>query len=100
MTLVADEPAIARAAAVDIVERGGPPPRLLEGGFAAWQAAGLPVAATPDQPDNAACIDYLFFVHDRHEGNREAAMQYLAWETQLIGHLDELERGSFRVQAA
>ncbi|MFN7751132.1 MAG: rhodanese-like domain-containing protein [Pseudomonadota bacterium] len=100
VTLVADEPAIARAAAVDIVERGGPPPRLLEGGFAAWQAAGLPVAATPDQPDNAACIDYLFFVHDRHEGNREAAMQYLAWETQLIGQLDELERGSFRVQAA
>jgi hypothetical protein len=39
----------------------------------------------------------LFFVHDRHGGNREAMKQYLAWETGLIGQLDAHDRQSFRV---
>lgn len=46
-------------------------------------------------PD-ARCIDFLFFVHDRHDGNKEAARRYLAWETNLIGQLDEQELATFR----
>ena len=99
LVLVADEDAVARAAAVDLAAAAAGKLALLAGGFAAWQAAGLPVATTPDQPANADCIDYLFFVHDRHEGNREAAMQYLAWETHLIEQLDPQELAGFRVSA-
>jgi rhodanese-related sulfurtransferase len=99
LVLLADEEAVARAAALDLAAAGAGHVALLAGGFAAWQAAGLPVESTPDLPSNADCIDYLFFVHDRHEGNREAAMQYLAWETHLIEQLDPQELAGFRVSA-
>lgn len=46
---------------------------------------------------DADCIDYLFFVHDRHDGNKEAAKRYLEWETNLIGQLDEQERNTFLI---
>lgn len=99
LVLLADEPAVAQAAVLDLAAAGSGKVSLLAGGFAAWQAAGLPVESTPDMPSNADCIDYLFFVHDRHEGNREAAMQYLAWETHLIEQLDAQELAGFRVSA-
>lgn len=58
--------------------------------------AGLTVVATPGTPSDAECIDYLFFVHDRHDGNKQAAMQYLAWETNLIAQLDDQEKAMYR----
>ena len=67
------------------------------GGLPAWTAAGYPVTATSDSPPDKACIDYLFFVHDRHDGNKAAARQYLAWETNLVSQLDALEVASFRL---
>jgi len=36
-------------------------------------------------------------VHDRHEGNRQAAEQYLAWETALIGQCRHDELRAFRL---
>ena len=75
-------------------------PRLLQGGIGAWRAAGLPLQASPDVPPDAACIDYLFFVHDRHDGNKEAARRYLAWETGLVAQLDAQERAAFRLPVA
>ena len=48
-------------------------------------------------PADKDCIDFLFFVHDRHDGNKEAARQYLAWETYLIAQLDPQELQSFRL---
>ena len=38
-------------------------------------------------------IDFLFFVHDRHDGNMDAARCYLKWETGLLAQLDDQERG-------
>jgi hypothetical protein len=73
---------------------------MLEGGIAAWRAAGYPVETSPDAPPDAECIDYLFFVHDRHAGNRAAMRQYLAWETGLLAQLDEQDRRAFRIGAA
>ena len=95
--LIADEPALARAAALDLREAGISEMALVEGGFPAWQAAGLGVAASPGVPADADCIDYLFFTHERHSGNAAAARQYLAWETNLIKQLDEQERASFAI---
>ena len=42
-------------------------------------------------------IDYLFFVHDRHDGNKEAARQYLSWELGLVAQLDESEKQAYRI---
>lgn len=46
-------------------------------------AAGLPLEASPETPPDGACIDFLFFVHDRHQGNEEAMRGYLSWEEAL-----------------
>lgn len=97
VVLVADDIAVAELAAIDLAETGATDVRILDGGMAAWERAGLPVIATPATPADADCIDYLFFVHDRHDGNAEAARQYLAWETGLLAQLDAQERGVFRI---
>ena len=70
--------------------------RTLAGGMTAWTAAGLPVVATPGTPIDADCIDYLFFVHDRHDGNADAARRYIEWEQGLVDQLDDDERAIFR----
>jgi len=59
-----------------------------------WRAAGYNVVSTPYIPEEAACIDFLFFVHDRHNDNLESARQYLAWELNLLGQLDAQERAT------
>jgi len=45
-------------------------------------------------------IDFLFFTARRHEGDANAARQYLAWETGLVGQLDAQERAAFRIRSA
>jgi rhodanese-related sulfurtransferase len=59
--------------------------------------ASLNIISTPTVPTNSECIDYLFFVHDRHDGNKEAARRYLEWETGLVAQLDEQERNLFSI---
>jgi rhodanese-related sulfurtransferase len=97
IVLIADEPEAAQLAAVDLRESGCKDVRLLDGGLAAWANAGYETVASPDSPPDAACIDYLFFVHDRHAGNRDAMRQYLAWETGLIAQLGAQDRTLFKV---
>jgi rhodanese-related sulfurtransferase len=97
IVLVSEDADIARLAAIDLAETGAEDVRILDGGYTAWTRAGRASEATPDNPPNEACIDYLFFVHDRHAGNRDAMRQYLAWETGLIAQLDDVDRQAFRV---
>lgn len=100
MVLVPEDADVARLAAVDLFEAGVTDARLLDGGLTAWTRAGHATESSPAIPSDQECIDYLFFVHDRHAGNREAMKQYLAWETGLIAQLDEQDKASFRIGAA
>jgi rhodanese-related sulfurtransferase len=100
IVLIADDEIVAALAARDLAEAGCKDVRLLAGGFAAWRDAGLPVEATPNVPGDDECIDFLFFTARRHDNDPEAARQYLAWETGLLGQLDEQERGVFRISDA
>ena len=100
IVLVADESALAGWAAAADWPAALPAPLLLEGNLATWRDAGLPVVASPDTPSDTDCIDYLFFVHDRHDGNKDAARRYLAWETGLVAQLDADELAAFRLPAA
>ena len=97
IVLVADEKQVARLAAIDLLEAGARDVRLLEGGLAAWERAGFATESSSADPPDGDCVDYLFFVHDRHSGNREAMAQYLAWETGLIAQLDEDEKAAFKL---
>jgi rhodanese-related sulfurtransferase len=100
LVLVADDTDAARLAATDLHEAGIKYVKLLSGGLSAWTKAGHATDATPDSPPDADCIDHLFFVHDRHAGNKAAMRQYLAWETGLIAQLDGQDKALFKVGAA
>ena len=92
--LIADDETTAGLAAMDLGDLGHDRVQLVSGGFSAWKSAGLPTEtgwAEPSLPP----IDFLAFVHDRHDGNLDAARQYLAWETGLVERLDPQERATF-----
>ena len=99
LLLFADEPAVADIAAADLRELGFTSLFLADNGIDTWKKAGLPLASTPDLPADEARIDYLFFVHDRHDGNLDAARQYLDWETGLIAQCAPDELAVFRIDA-
>lgn len=86
-------------AAQDLHELGATRVFWIEGGLSALVAAGAPVQASHGSPSDAEAIDHLFFVHDRHHGNREASRRYLEWETGLVSQLDEIERAEFKLLA-
>ena len=95
--LVADDEAVARAYAVDWREQGKIARGVMFAPSSEWASGGLAVESSPDDPPDAERIDFLFFVHDRHDGNLDAARRYLAWETGLVDQLDGDERASFRL---
>lgn len=98
MVLVADDKEYAALAARELRELGIVDISLFDGGSESWRVADLPIESSPDDPPDAECIDYLFFVHDRHAGNKAAARQYLAWELSLLDQIDSRERASFRIE--
>ena len=69
--------------------------------FFAGQSAAMmktdPVIEDAQTPPDNQCIDFLFFVHDRHDGNLESAKRYLEWEQGLMAQLDDDERAVFRM---
>jgi rhodanese-related sulfurtransferase len=57
---------------------------VLEGGTAAWKAAGFPLQADRQDPPDEACIDAYLRAYDRNSGVEEAMRAYLAWEIDLV----------------
>ncbi|SDT29399.1 cystathionine beta-lyase [Pseudomonas asplenii] len=94
LVLVADDPAVARLALLELPSAQQANARLLSGDPARWQAAGLQWVSDATALPDERCIDFLFFTHDRHAGNKDAARQYLAWETGLLGQMTEAEIAS------
>jgi len=97
IALIADDHRFAQLAAIDLQAAGAAQIFFVAGTLAECQDAGVKVIATPDSPPDRERIDFLFFVHDRHEGNKEAARGYLAWETGLLQQLHASERASFKI---
>ena len=78
----------ARIAVIDARAATDAPVLVLKGGREAWTAAGLPTEASPGTPKDADCVDFLFWVHDRHHGNQDSMRGYLAWEEQLPAQIE------------
>jgi len=95
--LLADDKNTAHLAAIDLKELGVQDLYMNTQKLADWKAENLPIEETPNNPPDAQCIDYLFFVHDRHDGNKAAARQYLAWEMNLLAQIDEKEKAAFKL---
>lgn len=94
--LVTEDLATAGWAALDLRQQGLTDIYALAGGLDVARAQGLPVEATPNMPTDEQRIDFLAFTHDRHEGNKASARQYLAWELGLLGQIDSRELAAFR----
>ena len=94
LLLLAPDEGTAQLAAIDLAEAGH---RSIAWAKAQdWADAGLPVLRNTQLQDGER-IDYLFFVHDRHDGNLDAARRYLAWETGLIAQAAPDELAVFRL---
>jgi rhodanese-related sulfurtransferase len=97
IVLISDDEVEAQLAVNDLKAAGFLSVRYFADFSAQAEVLGLDCVSTPNLPPDSERIDYLFFVHDRHDGNKAAAEQYLAWETNLLSQLDDLEIGSYHL---
>lgn len=93
VVLVADDPRLAALAALELPEAQRGQVRLLDGG---WSSASLVLEQGAETLPDEQCIDFLFFTHDRHAGNKDAARQYLAWEIGLLAQMSADEIASLK----
>ncbi|AHG65555.1 rhodanese-like domain-containing protein [Advenella mimigardefordensis] len=70
---------------------------VVEDGFDAWQTAGLALENAPVDLDKHVRIDYLFWLHDRHDGNLDASAAYLQWEADLPTQIGPTSEAGFRL---
>ena len=76
--------AAARLAVAELQARTHMPVYALEGGTAAWRAAGLPLHADRNVPADHACVDFYLRPYDRNSGVEDAMKAYLSWEIDLV----------------
>jgi rhodanese-related sulfurtransferase/predicted metal-dependent enzyme (double-stranded beta helix superfamily) len=95
LVLTSPDAALARLAAAELSDCGFPETHVLDGGTAAWRAAGLPLAtgreAMADTPDDCWRRPYDPYAG---EGARE---RYLKWEIELIRQIEREGDIGFRV---
>jgi rhodanese-related sulfurtransferase len=72
---------------------------VLDGGTAAWRAAGQPVVADRTNPPDEACIDFYLRAYDRNSGVEEAMNAYLTWEIDLVNEIQRDGTIAFGVAA-
>ncbi|MFX0542703.1 rhodanese-like domain-containing protein [Roseovarius sp. S4756] len=94
ITVVGRDPALVEGIRAELAYQGHRDVEAIPSGPEDWRAGGLCVTSSLDSPSDAECIDHLFFVHDRHDGNLDAARRYLEWETGLLAQLDADERAA------
>jgi rhodanese-related sulfurtransferase len=83
LLLTSEDGALAGIAVADARALTSLPVRYLDGGNAAWRAAGLPL--TGDDPRMAdEPVDAWLKPYERADGVRQAMADYLAWETDLL----------------
>jgi len=97
IVVFADDAAAGALAAADLAELASGPVAVVRGGIDAWRAAGRPFEASPGDPPDSERIDYVFWNHDRHDGNHEAMRAYLRWETELPGEIARDGQAGFRL---
>jgi rhodanese-related sulfurtransferase len=95
LVLIADSAGVANLFAADARTFGFQNVVAVKGGMDALRLADFAVVSQPDALEAHDRIDFPAFVHDRHDGNMDAARRYLAWETGLVAQLDTTDRAAF-----
>lgn len=78
---------LARLGVAEVRSLTGADVHVLEGGTAAWAAAGRPMAKDRTDPPDDACIDFYLRPYDRNSGVEEAMNAYLTWEIDLANEI-------------
>ena len=87
LVLTSDDGVLAALAAPEVFALPDHPVRYLEGGNAAWQAAGHPLtAADPKMADEA--VDTWLKPYERPNDTAKAMNEYLAWEVDLLARIE------------
>jgi hypothetical protein len=82
--VTAPNPALAHLAVPELRGLTPAPVRVLEGGTAAWRAAGHALEADRTIPADLDCIDFYLRPYDRNSGIEDAMRAYLSWEIDLV----------------
>jgi rhodanese-related sulfurtransferase len=91
---------VSRFAAQDALALGHADAAVLDGGRAAWRAAGLPTEVCPGDHDPlllTATDDMWYPPYARRTGLTEAMQQYLTWEVNLLEQLAREPYLQFRI---
>jgi len=84
IVVAAPDPALAALAVEELRGLVAAPVLALEGGTAAWTAAGFPIEADRTTPPDEACVDTWLRPYDRNHGVEAAMRDYLTWEVALV----------------
>lgn len=96
VVLIASDAGVAALALRELPSAQAARARVLLEGPDAWVAAGLAVSQGGAPLSDAERCDFLFFTHGRHDGDKAASRQYLAWELGLLDQLGADELAGFR----
>ncbi len=98
LVLTSEDGVVARYAAAEMAPRAGRAVRVLAGGTAGWQAAGLPLETgmgpLADEPD-----DVSLSARDRPADRERYMREYLAWEIDLVNQIARDADCRFRLAA-
>ncbi len=86
VVLTSEDGVLGRLAVAEAAALTKQPVRYLEGGNAAWQAAGQPVSAEARMADEA--VDQWRKPYDRGADAEAAMREYLAWEIDLLPRIE------------
>ncbi len=88
IVVTSPEGILARLAVAELQSLASAPVQVLEGGTAAWIAAGNTPAADRNDPPDAACVDFHLRPYDRNSGVEAAMQAYLSWEINLVREIE------------
>jgi rhodanese-related sulfurtransferase len=88
IVVVAPDPSLAALGVAELRGLVPTPVSALEGGTAAWAAAGLPLDADRNDPPDEACVDTWLRPYDCNHGVEQAMRAYLSWEVDLVRQIE------------
>ncbi|WP_372623739.1 rhodanese-like domain-containing protein [Falsiroseomonas sp.] len=88
VVVTAPDPALAALGVAELRGLVPVPVAALEGGTAAWEAAGFKLAADRTNPPDEACVDAWLRPYDRNHGVEQAMRDYLTWEVELVRQIE------------
>ncbi len=97
LVLASEDGVLARLAAAEVAALTATPVKVLDGGNAAWAAAGLALAQGFENMASQA-DDVWLRPYDRDAGTDDAMQQYLSWEVGLVQQIERDGTARFRTK--